>query len=227
MDFDPGSSRQVSWAVGSADSAEASFDLARRTAGRSWEAERAHIELLDAGDTLDIRTGATVGRANEGGPRPLCTVGGVACPGVRGVESKEALHGVSTVSTTRIGGRPALTAVGRSHDGLPVVCPSDRRRDEGEVIEVHRRTGVLRLPGAPRVGAVQQGRAAARDPGVGFVHGGREPGLVAGRQGVEPAPAGNGREVGQGGARGNEPADHDENRDQPELAEHTLARRCR
>ena len=57
MDFDPGSSRQLSWAVGSADSAEASFDLARRTAGRSWEAERAHIELLDAGDTLDIRTG--------------------------------------------------------------------------------------------------------------------------------------------------------------------------
>jgi hypothetical protein len=57
LDFDPGSSRQVSWAVGSADSAEASFDLARRTAGRSWEAERAHIELLDAGDTLDIRTG--------------------------------------------------------------------------------------------------------------------------------------------------------------------------
>ena len=57
LDFDPGSSRQVSWAIGSADSAEASFDLARRIAGRSWEAERAHIELLDAGDTLDIHTG--------------------------------------------------------------------------------------------------------------------------------------------------------------------------
>ena len=57
LDFDPGSSRQVSWAIGSADSAEASFDLARRTAGRSWEAERAHIELLEAGDTLDIHTG--------------------------------------------------------------------------------------------------------------------------------------------------------------------------
>ena len=32
LDFDPGSSRQVSWAIGSADSAEASFDLARRVA---------------------------------------------------------------------------------------------------------------------------------------------------------------------------------------------------
>ena len=57
LDFDPGSSRQVSWAMASTDSGEASFDLARRTAGRSWEAERAHIELLDAGDTLDIYTG--------------------------------------------------------------------------------------------------------------------------------------------------------------------------
>lgn len=57
LDFDPGSSRQVSWAIASTDSAEASFDLARRTASRPWEAERAHIELLDAGDTLDIRTG--------------------------------------------------------------------------------------------------------------------------------------------------------------------------
>ncbi len=57
LDFDPSSSRQVSWSIASADSAEASFDLARRSAGRSWEAERAHIELLDAGDTLDIHTG--------------------------------------------------------------------------------------------------------------------------------------------------------------------------
>jgi hypothetical protein len=57
LDFDPGSSRQVSWAMASSDSEEASFDLARRSAGRAWEAERAHIELLDAGDTLDIHTG--------------------------------------------------------------------------------------------------------------------------------------------------------------------------
>jgi len=57
LDFDPGASRQLNWAIASIASAEASFDLARRTAGRSWEAERAHIELLDAGDTLDIHTG--------------------------------------------------------------------------------------------------------------------------------------------------------------------------
>jgi hypothetical protein len=57
LDFDPGSSRQVSWAIASTASVEASFDLARRAAGRSWEAERARIELLDVGDTLDIHTG--------------------------------------------------------------------------------------------------------------------------------------------------------------------------
>jgi len=57
LDLDPGSSRQVSWAVASTDSVEASFELARRVAGRSWDAERAHIELLDVGDTLDIHTG--------------------------------------------------------------------------------------------------------------------------------------------------------------------------
>jgi hypothetical protein len=57
LDFDPGSSRQVSWSIASLESIESSFDLARRTVGRPWEAERSHIELLDAGDVLDIRTG--------------------------------------------------------------------------------------------------------------------------------------------------------------------------
>jgi hypothetical protein len=56
LDFDPGSSRQLSWSIASLDSIESSFDLARRIAGRSWEAERTHIELLDAANTLDIRT---------------------------------------------------------------------------------------------------------------------------------------------------------------------------
>ncbi len=57
LDFDPGTSRQVNWAIASTDSAEASFELARRIAGRVWEAERIQIELLDAGDTLDFHTG--------------------------------------------------------------------------------------------------------------------------------------------------------------------------
>ena len=57
LDFDPGSSRQLSWSIASLESIESSFDLARRTVGRPWEAERARIELLDAGDVLDIRTG--------------------------------------------------------------------------------------------------------------------------------------------------------------------------
>lgn len=57
LDFDPGTTRVMAWALAAEDSAEASFDLARRTAARPWDAERTRIELVDAGDVLDIRTG--------------------------------------------------------------------------------------------------------------------------------------------------------------------------
>ncbi len=57
LDFDPGSTRVITWTLAAQDSAEDSFDLARRTAARPWDAERARIELVDAGDVLDIRTG--------------------------------------------------------------------------------------------------------------------------------------------------------------------------
>ena len=57
LDFDPGMTRTITWACAAESSPEASFELARRTAGRPWDAERAKIELLDAGDLLDIYTG--------------------------------------------------------------------------------------------------------------------------------------------------------------------------
>jgi hypothetical protein len=57
LDFEPGMTRTVVWAFAAEATPEASFELARRTAGRAWDAERARIELLDAGDVLDIHTG--------------------------------------------------------------------------------------------------------------------------------------------------------------------------
>ena len=40
------------------DTLQASFDLSRQTAARPWEAERARLELLNSGQTIDIQTGA-------------------------------------------------------------------------------------------------------------------------------------------------------------------------
>jgi hypothetical protein len=57
LPFDPAMTRTIYWAVGAESSPDASLDVARRTCGRSWDAERARIELLDAGDLLDIYTG--------------------------------------------------------------------------------------------------------------------------------------------------------------------------
>ncbi len=58
LDFEPGSTRTVTWVLAAAEgSPEDSFELARHLAGRPWDAERARIELLDAGDILDIYTG--------------------------------------------------------------------------------------------------------------------------------------------------------------------------
>ncbi len=45
----PGSSRQYIWSHAGLTSAEASFELARKTAARNWEAEIARLELLNSG----------------------------------------------------------------------------------------------------------------------------------------------------------------------------------
>ncbi len=57
LDFEPGASRTVFWAFAAEGTPEASFELARRTAARPWDAERTRIELMDAGDALEIHTG--------------------------------------------------------------------------------------------------------------------------------------------------------------------------
>jgi len=57
LDFEGGTQRVVTWACAAESSEAESFELARRTAGRNWEAERARIELLNASDTIEIHTG--------------------------------------------------------------------------------------------------------------------------------------------------------------------------
>jgi hypothetical protein len=57
LELPPGNSRQFSWALASLEDPEASFDLARRTAARPFDAERARIELLNHSQTVEIHTG--------------------------------------------------------------------------------------------------------------------------------------------------------------------------
>ena len=59
LELGPGATRQITFAEAALDTVPASFELARRTAARPWEAERSRIELLDASQTLDIHTGDT------------------------------------------------------------------------------------------------------------------------------------------------------------------------
>ncbi len=55
--LEPALTRGFSWAIAAESTPEASLDLARRTTGRNWEAERTRIELLDASSMLEIQTG--------------------------------------------------------------------------------------------------------------------------------------------------------------------------
>ncbi|WKZ40985.1 MAG: hypothetical protein QY328_02905 [Anaerolineales bacterium] len=57
LELGPGATRTLSFAHAALDTVAAGFDLARKTAARPWQAELARIEMLDAGQTLDIRTG--------------------------------------------------------------------------------------------------------------------------------------------------------------------------
>ena len=57
LELGPGATRQLTWAQAALDSMQASFDLARQTAARPWEAERARLELLNASQTVEIHTG--------------------------------------------------------------------------------------------------------------------------------------------------------------------------
>ena len=57
LDLGPGATRQLTWTQAATDTFQASFDLARQTAARPWEAERARLELLNSSQTIDIHTG--------------------------------------------------------------------------------------------------------------------------------------------------------------------------
>lgn len=57
LELGPGATRQLTWTQAATASLQTSFDLARQTAARPWEAERARLELLNTSQTIDIRTG--------------------------------------------------------------------------------------------------------------------------------------------------------------------------
>lgn len=57
VDLGPGSKRRFSWAQAALAEQEESFTLARHTVARSFDAERARIELTNASQIVDIETG--------------------------------------------------------------------------------------------------------------------------------------------------------------------------
>ncbi len=57
LELGPGATRTLSFAEAALDTIPEGFDLARKTAARSWQAELARIEMLDASQVLDIHTG--------------------------------------------------------------------------------------------------------------------------------------------------------------------------
>jgi hypothetical protein len=57
VELGAGATRQFVFAQAARDTLQASFEMARHTAARPWDAERARIELLDISQTVDIETG--------------------------------------------------------------------------------------------------------------------------------------------------------------------------
>jgi mannosylglycerate hydrolase MGH1-like protein len=57
LDLAPGASRTLTWVLVSLADHKSSFDLARRSAARAWDAERARIELLNDSQAVEIFTG--------------------------------------------------------------------------------------------------------------------------------------------------------------------------
>ncbi|MEW6239207.1 MAG: hypothetical protein AB1564_00165 [Chloroflexota bacterium] len=57
VNLGPGASHRITWAQAALSAPEASFDLARRTAARPWEAERTRIERTAESDFVDVHTG--------------------------------------------------------------------------------------------------------------------------------------------------------------------------
>jgi hypothetical protein len=59
LELGPGATRQLTFTQAATDELQKSFELARQTAARQWEAERARIELLNKSQTIEVRTGDT------------------------------------------------------------------------------------------------------------------------------------------------------------------------
>lgn len=55
--LEPAAPRTFIWALAALEDADAAFELARRTAARPWEAERARIELLNTSQMVEIESG--------------------------------------------------------------------------------------------------------------------------------------------------------------------------
>ena len=59
LELGPGATRQLTWTQAATDNLQTSFDLARQTAARPWEAERTRLELMNTSQTIDIHTADT------------------------------------------------------------------------------------------------------------------------------------------------------------------------
>lgn len=57
LELGPGATRTLAFAEAALDTIPEAFELARKTAARTWEAERTRIEMLQASEELDIQTG--------------------------------------------------------------------------------------------------------------------------------------------------------------------------
>lgn len=59
LELGPGATRQLTFSEAALDAIATSFELARRSAARPWEAERTRIQLLNLSQTISIKTGDT------------------------------------------------------------------------------------------------------------------------------------------------------------------------
>ena len=57
LDLKPSAPRQATWALAALAASGPSFELARRTAARPWDAERARIQMTSESQMIDIETG--------------------------------------------------------------------------------------------------------------------------------------------------------------------------
>ncbi len=95
----PGARRQFTWTHAALDEVEASFEAARHTAARAWEAERAKIELLNESQTVEIYTGddswdAALAFSQQTAFR-LFFAGSEALPHPAPVQTRQMNHGYS------------------------------------------------------------------------------------------------------------------------------------